>query len=74
MLRVDKGKIYYIENETEATLDATKGKDNGKLISRNRPCICGSGKKLKDCCITKFGLPGRQKSIKYKGEKNNRSN
>jgi len=25
----------------------------GKLVGRNKPCICGSGKKVKKCCLIK---------------------
>jgi hypothetical protein len=32
---------------------------NGKKIGRNDPCICGSGKKFKVCCLEKLAADER---------------
>ena len=43
------GLVYQLKKELP---EATKidPKYNGKKISRNEPCPCGSGKKYKKCC------------------------
>lgn len=28
---------------------------DGGAIGRNEPCLCGSGKKFKRCCLARFG-------------------
>jgi preprotein translocase subunit SecA len=30
--------------------EKTEAKKKGKLVGRNDPCPCGSGKKYKQCC------------------------
>lgn len=30
-------------------------------LGRNDPCLCGSGKKYKNCCMGKHGTPVRKK-------------
>jgi uncharacterized protein len=41
-----------------------------KKIGRNDPCTCGSGKKYKQCCMTKAnataGMPGLKKKFTAK--------
>ena len=38
--------IDMVTNNTEKT----QAKTQGKLVGRNDPCPCGSGKKYKQCC------------------------
>ena len=38
--------IEMVTNNTEKT----QAKKKGKLVGRNDPCPCGSGKKYKNCC------------------------
>jgi uncharacterized protein YecA (UPF0149 family) len=41
-----KTSIDMVTNKTEKT----QAKTQGKLVGRNDPCPCGSGKKYKQCC------------------------
>ena len=34
---------------------------NGKKIGRNEPCVCGSGKKFKVCCMEAILAEERQR-------------
>ncbi len=42
-------KDYFIDNSTRLM----SGLDNKGKLGRNEPCICGSGKKYKKCCLSK---------------------
>ena len=46
---------------------------NGKKIRRNEPCVCGSGKKLKVCCLDVLLAEERRRrdreSTRGKGER-----
>ncbi|KKW13143.1 MAG: hypothetical protein UY48_C0004G0018 [Candidatus Gottesmanbacteria bacterium GW2011_GWB1_49_7] len=53
LINIDKGKAYLVHKENK---DAPR-----ILLSRNRPCpLCESGKKFKDCCVSRLGLPSRK--------------
>ena len=43
-----------IPNYLPINRELTESEKTRKKISRNAPCTCGSGKKLKRCCIEKY--------------------
>ena len=49
--KVRAKRIEQLKNQRKAILDAQR-KDIIK-VGRDEPCICGSGKKFKKCCINK---------------------
>jgi hypothetical protein len=47
------GKIHKPDILNDVPVDTIKPVSTGPKIGRNDPCICGSGKKYKKCCIEK---------------------
>jgi len=45
------------ENEEYPPLRLAPDRREGKPVSRNAPCPCGSGKKYKRCCLGREGFP-----------------
>lgn len=46
---------FIIENNQWRYLDGDLHDDCGRIeLGRNDPCFCGSGKKHKQCCLTKL--------------------
>ena len=45
------------EDEEYPPLRLAPDRREGKPISRNAPCPCGSGKKYKRCCLGREGFP-----------------
>lgn len=53
VLRSSKRKMVELTDEQVADCE-TMGLQQRKGYMRNKPCVCGSGKKFKNCCWSKF--------------------
>ena len=51
LVNVTERRQTYSEFPESPHLDIRKMSNYDKKIRRNKPCICGSGKKFKNCCM-----------------------
>lgn len=50
--QMKEGLMMLSQDDLEETVNMTKGKRKNWM--RNKPCICGSGRKFKTCCWSKY--------------------
>jgi uncharacterized protein YecA (UPF0149 family) len=54
-LEADLGEKLIPLTEEEDKVLSAKPKNKRKNWMRNKPCVCGSGRKFKRCCWGKYG-------------------